>query len=969
MKRTRLFVPTATRLMALGALLTVGCGGGDCTLTPNADGTATLQCGDDTLIIENGADGMPGVDGTPGTPGVGVECTAIDNADGSRTIMCDDGTMVTVGPGADGTSCTVTENSDGSRTITCEDGSTVTVNDGTDGGDLRIPNFHGEEHLLTTGEFAGGAKSFVDAEITGAAVDAAGVLTVDFTVTDRDGDPVTTIPSVNGTVAKLVPAPATGGDASNSWVNYTYRTQTVMGTGSWPAPDGTSAEQATSDNMGTLTNHEDGTYTYVFATNLMTAMRGGALVGYDPTLTHRVVIAMGGRSGATANAIRQFRPDGMPVTETRNIVETATCQHCHGENEFHGHGGDRITVESCVNCHNPGNIDPHGGETLDFRVMIHRIHAGSELATIPGGDGIVWDNPATPGDESADNGRYAIWGYRNTMHEWWEVGFPAIIENCTACHQGSGEQVDNWESNPSRAACGSCHDDITFVAPATHSGGAQANDDGCLGCHNDGIAPSPEEAHAWTEHDVRNLPEFTANLTVTNVPARGYFQAGETPIVRLVLTDVVTGMVIDHRTIAEDLVSESCTGDPCPAQDGLFRTAALFVHGPRARRVPVLTTAARSQVLSSSSGTFDLSAATGSLTITFDQGREIVTPAAPFGEGTGDRRVAGVVSVPVSGLPAARGAITVAQLATWLNSNAAFAARGIAETYADGTGRLSVRSRNLGPVYGIQLAAGDVTTAVFGGDTTIHMPTGSTAANNVSARVSPANNDPKADRTQMGALTYTLDPVDDLENGTYIVGIEFTDRGNSSNTNYQTPTVARVNFQVGTATPEPLVAGNCATCHQNNHTPTAVGFVLDHRRHRKIFNDTALDQCGSCHDYMPQDTTGTTSWRGARPISRRVHGVHYGASLNYPLWTVDYSGGDPVTGRDWRINFPQDVRNCEVCHDDTTSGTWATQPAALPCSGCHDSDAAWAHMRLMTYDPTPATPWSGDEQESCRTCH
>ena len=956
-ERARHLVPTpAIWLITLGAIVAVGCGGGDCTLTPNADGTATLQCGDaDPIIIENGADGMDGTDG--------ATCTAVDNGDGTTTVSCSDGTTITIENGAngmDGTSCTVVDNGDGTRTITCDDGSTVTVRNGTDGGDLRIPNFHGEDHLLSSGEYADGAKTFVDATITSATADAAGLVTVDFSVADRDGDPVTTLTAVNANIAKLTPA--AGGDASNAWVNYIYRTQTVTGTGSWPAPDGTSAEQAYLESTGTFTNHGDGTYTYVYATNLATAMRGGALVGYDRALTHRVVIMMGGHAGPTATANFDFVPDGSAMTETRDIVETATCQHCHGENEFHGHGGDRLTVESCVTCHNPGNIDPHGGESLDMRVMVHRIHAGGELATIPGPDGVVWDDPATSADESADNDHYTIWGYRDTPHEWWEVGFPAIIENCTACHQGSGAEVDNWESNPGREACGSCHNDIDFAAGTNHGGGAVTMDS-CTGCHNGGIAPTVEEAHNWTEHDPRNIPEFTANLTVSTPGNGTHFVAGERPVVTLVLTDAVTGTVIDHTTVLEDSSAEGCTlPGPCPARDGLFRGASLFVHGPRAHRVPVLTTAARSQVLSSGTGTFDLSAATGSLTITFDQDSSLHATVA----GGGDTSIPGTISVPVSSLPAARSALTVAELVTWLNSNTAFAQRGIAETYADG--RLSVRSRNLGPIFGIQLAAGAVNTAVFGGDVAIHMPTGSTPGNNCAARTNPANNDPKAVRTT-GAITYTLDPVDDLEPGTYIIGIEFADRGNSSNTNYSTPTVARTNFQVGTATEEPLVADNCSTCHQNNHSDTAVGFVLDFRRHYKVFNDTALDQCGSCHDYMPQDTTGTTSWRGARPISRRVHGIHNGANLNYPLWTVDYSNGDPVAGRAWRIGFPQDIRNCETCHSDDTSGTWATQPAVLPCSGCHDSDASWAHMRLMTYDPTPGTPWSGDEVESCQTCH
>jgi hypothetical protein len=37
--------------------------------------------------------------------------------------------------------------------------------------------------------------------------------------------------------------------------------------------------------------------------------------------------------------------------------------------------------------------------------------------------------------------------------------------------------------------------------------------------------------------------------------------------------------------------------------------------------------------------------------------------------------------------------------------------------------------------------------------------------------------------------------------------------------------------------------------------------------------------------------------------------------------------------------------------------------------GCHDSDAAKAHMKLQTWDPTPTDPWSGDEEESCQACH
>jgi hypothetical protein len=309
----------------------------------------------------------------------------------------------------------------------------------------------------------------------------------------------------------------------------------------------------------------------------------------------------------------------------------------------------------------------------------------------------------------------------------------------------------------------------------------------------------------------------------------------------------------------------------------------------------------------------------------------------------------------------------------WLNANSTFKARAIA--YNQG-GKAGIRSRNLGLVFALQLQESVVATQVFGGDLTVHMPTGSTPSNNVAQRTNAANNDPKAVRNA-GNITYTLDPVDNLEPGTYIVDIEFADRGRvtpSPSTapavNYVAPTVTRVTFQVKTPDEELPPANNCDSCHQANGN----GLIVDVSRHNKKLDHTAVDLCGNCHDYMPQNPTGGTGlsgWSGARPIGKRVHAIHFGSSLHYPLLTVDYSNGDPVKGRNWDITFPQDVRNCDTtCHlNDETSGTWAFKAARLPCSGCHDSNATRAHMRTMTWDLTPADPWSGDEEEACQACH
>jgi hypothetical protein len=64
------------------------------------------------------------------------------------------------------------------------------------------------------------------------------------------------------------------------------------------------------------------------------------------------------------------------------------------------------------------------------------------------------------------------------------------------------------------------------------------------------------------------------------------------------------------------------------------------------------------------------------------------------------------------------------------------------------------------------------------------------------------------------------------------------------------------------------------------------------------------------------------------------------------------------------------IRNFESCHPaGEVSGSWTTNANRLACMGCHDADAASAHIKLMTWDPTPASPFSGDEEESCKACH
>ncbi len=725
---------------------------------------------------------------------------------------------------------------------------------GSEATGLGITEFHGEKMLMSTGEYAACpagvtsrcGKYKADIEITDANADDPAAVSVDFSVTDMEGDPISGITAFSFNISKLVQD-----GAFTSWVPYIYSTATVSEAGDWPNPIGTTNDNGNRESDGTLTDNGDGTYHYVFATDISAVTANGAAVTYDAGLTHRIAIFTGGHQGPTDSAVYDFVPDGTTANAlTRDIVQTTPCLQCHGANEFHGHGGDRLIVEDCVTCHNPSGMDVESGNSIDMKVMIHKIHAGSELASIAGPDGIVWDDPSTAVDESADNGSYIIWGHNNSEATWWDVGFPAVTDNCTKCHTGSGVDVDNWKTVPSRAACGSCHDTVNFATGEGHGndttpGGPQTSDTTCTSCHaasGVSLGGSVELVHDFTVADPRNIPEFDVEVKVST-PANGqYFVAGETPVVSVVLSK--DGTPIDHTTVVEDDEIEGCTAEEaasnsCPAPDGKFASAILYVTGPRAHRNPVLTTAARAKVMGVA-GPYDLSADGASLTVVLDGGKNLVV----FDRTGGDSVASATVTVDVAdGTFADVAAATAAEVVDWLNGDSAFAARAIA--YLE-DGMPAIRSRNLGDTYSVQLKAGAVTSAVFDGDTDVHRLKGYTSSNNIMQSIDPADDDPKASFST-GAITYTLDPVDDLQPGTYIASVQIADRGRISATDYCTPTVGWVGFQVGQADEELPVARSCNSCHQNDQ---GKGYVLDYPRHNKLFGDDAVDQCAACHDYQ-----------------------------------------------------------------------------------------------------------------------
>ncbi|MFQ5587760.1 MAG: hypothetical protein ACE5F7_02880, partial [Nitrospiria bacterium] len=192
---------------------------------------------------------------------------------------------------------------------------------------------------------------------------------VHFKLTNENATPLVGLSASN--ISFAIARLAAGGNGSE-WQSYLTRTETADGIG----PGTADQIQAATENgaSGTLLDHGDGTYTYTFAADL-----DKAAVPFDATLTHRVGFEIRGLAETTGNAVYTFRPSDGATTGllSRDIVKDTSCNACHDKLSLHG--GARFETKYCVLCHNPGSTDANSGNTLDFKIMIHKIHRGENL--------------------------------------------------------------------------------------------------------------------------------------------------------------------------------------------------------------------------------------------------------------------------------------------------------------------------------------------------------------------------------------------------------------------------------------------------------------------------------------------------------------------------------------------------------------------------------------------------------------
>jgi OmcA/MtrC family decaheme c-type cytochrome len=369
---------------------------------------------------------------------------------------------------------------------------------------------HEKEYWLSTDEFDYVRPGFV-ITVNGITINGNLQPVVDVSYTDSLGVPLDRAGVLTPGAISMSFILAWWDPNARNYTSYTTRSQTSSITG-------VTAVQASADSGGTFQDLDIGHSIYTFKTKLP--------AGYDATATTTLGIYATRDTTAVlgkpyyANVEQDFVPNGAPVTQAWDILSNAACNQCH--NPLSAHGGSRQDVKLCVLCHSPQTADPDTGNTVDFKVMVHKIHMGSNLPSVQAG---------MP---------YQIIGFQNSVNDFSTVVFPQDIRNCDTCHSGPTppSQSANWYTFPSRAACGACHDDVNFTTGANHDGGPQSDDSQCASCH---VIPAPGHyddidapigAAHWVPYKSDQL--LGIQMTILSVTNSG---PGQNPTVSYQVTD------------------------------------------------------------------------------------------------------------------------------------------------------------------------------------------------------------------------------------------------------------------------------------------------------------------------------------------------------------------------------------------------------------------------------------------------
>jgi OmcA/MtrC family decaheme c-type cytochrome len=236
---------------------------------------------------------------------------------------------------------------------------------------------------------------------------------------------------------------------------------------------------------------QSGTYSYTFKATVPAGATGTFSIGIEGY--KNFTLLPGTKAAQTVrdvgfNDVINFPVDGSDVSAHPVEVAQANCNQCHFALALHG--GIRQNVQYCLLCHNPTQTDSsqrpvaqNPPQTIDFPVMIHRIHFGDQTE---GSEGALQLTP------------FVIYGFNGSVNDFSDVRFPGDLRDCAKCHVNDGQQVPVPDT---RIAVNSPRAFINPTPPMTAA---------CTGCHVEKAA----SAHA----DAMTSPKLGESCAVCHSP-------------------------------------------------------------------------------------------------------------------------------------------------------------------------------------------------------------------------------------------------------------------------------------------------------------------------------------------------------------------------------------------------------------------------------------------------------------------
>jgi len=293
------------------------------------------------------------------------------------------------------------------------------------------------------------------------------------------------------------------------------------------------------------------------------------------------------------NAAGDFLFGDSDTITARAVVQSDNCNVCH--TGLRVHDGKLRDVRMCVLCHTAGAEDSNDagatpGVTIEFKVMMHRLHNGSHLPAVLGVSTNTLGVRVYPGQVGAITPQSVQFADADgVIHDYSAATFPVwpnlnvamprdfgysslsstdpdgtgplrsprgcedtIRTGATACAKCHGDpdadgplgppaQGELAYVQPSRRVCGSCHDDVDWNKPYAANGLTmveQLDDSACKECHtptaatqaSNSLKPlSVTEAHSHPLVDAAVDPgvDTTISAVTGGTMPSGNHQAGD----------------------------------------------------------------------------------------------------------------------------------------------------------------------------------------------------------------------------------------------------------------------------------------------------------------------------------------------------------------------------------------------------------------------------------------------------------